>query len=321
MKKRPLVSVKTITYNHEPFIAQCIESVMMQKTNFDFEFIIGEDCSTDGTMAIVQKYAKKYPDIIRIITSEHNVGAAENDHRSDLACIGKYVAFCEGDDYWLDPYKLQKQVDFLEANPDFGMVHTNFTCLNGQKRLDGVWNDVDIPRGEVLNELLTKNCVATASVCIRNDLLKKINIGETILSNNWRMGDYPLWLEVAGQSKIGYLEDDTTCYRIHSSSATHSTNWEGDYKFFQDRFKIKRYYAKKYNRLSLMPMLEKRYHQELLKFAIFLKDNQLRTACINYFKTQGTRKEIPYLLFSKYPLLDSIFELIYSSRKKMQTLV
>lgn len=109
---KPFVSVKTITYNHEKFIAQCIEGIMMQKTNFAFEYIIGEDCSTDSTMEIVQEYARRYPDVIRIITAEKNVGAVENDNRTDRACRGKYVAFCEGDDFWTDPYKLQKQVDF-----------------------------------------------------------------------------------------------------------------------------------------------------------------------------------------------------------------
>ena len=122
----PLVSVKMITYNHAPYIAQAIEGVLQQKTNFPFELVIGEDCSTDGTREIVFEYQEKYPDIIRVITSDKNVGMKKNGYRTTKACRGKYVAFCEGDDYWHHPDKLQKQVDYLESHPECGMVFTDF---------------------------------------------------------------------------------------------------------------------------------------------------------------------------------------------------
>src|SRR5271157_2282730 len=112
-----LVSVFMITYNHEKFVGQAIESIVTQKVNFDFELIIGEDCSTDNTLDICNKYAKQYPDIIKLFPSEKNYGMMGNTVRVLYACTGKYIAMCEGDDYWCDPYKLQKQIDFLEANP------------------------------------------------------------------------------------------------------------------------------------------------------------------------------------------------------------
>src|SRR5574344_2319007 len=117
----PLLSIVTITYNHEPFIAKTIEGVLMQQVKFPIELIIAEDCSTDGTRAICQQYAEQYPDLIRLITSESNVGAIANERRAMLAARGKYIAFCEGDDYWTDPLKLQKQVDFLESHPDYSV--------------------------------------------------------------------------------------------------------------------------------------------------------------------------------------------------------
>src|SRR5574344_800398 len=118
----PLLSIVTITYNHEPFIAKTIEGVLMQQVNFPIELIIAEDCSTDGTRAICQQYAEQYPDLIRLITSESNVGAIANERRARLAARGKYIAFCEGDDYWGDPLKLQKQVDFLESHPEYSVT-------------------------------------------------------------------------------------------------------------------------------------------------------------------------------------------------------
>lgn len=114
----PLLSVVTVTYNHEPFIAKCIEGVLMQQVSFPIELVIGEDCSTDGTRRICQEYAEKYPDLIHLIISDSNVGGLANERRVMTAARGKYVAYCEGDDYWTDPLKLQKQVDFLESHPE-----------------------------------------------------------------------------------------------------------------------------------------------------------------------------------------------------------
>jgi len=113
----PLVTVFTVTYQHAHYIRDCIEGVLMQKTTFPVEYVIGEDCSTDGTREIVLEYAKKYPDKIRVVTADRNVGLKANAERCRKALRGKYAALCEGDDYWTDPLKLQKQVEFLEANP------------------------------------------------------------------------------------------------------------------------------------------------------------------------------------------------------------
>lgn len=128
----PLLSIVTITYNHEPFIAKTIEGVLMQQVKFPIELIIAEDCSTDGTRAICQQYAEEYPDLIRLITSDSNVGAIANERRAMLAARGKYIAFCEGDDYWTDPLKLQKQVDFLESHPDYSVTFHRCKHFNVQ---------------------------------------------------------------------------------------------------------------------------------------------------------------------------------------------
>lgn len=117
----PLLSVVTITYNHAQYIGKCIEGVLMQRVNFPMEFIIAEDCSTDETRSICVKYAKRYPNLIRLIVSDANVGVLANERRAFEAVRGKYVAYCEGDDYWTDPLKLQRQVDFLESHPDYSV--------------------------------------------------------------------------------------------------------------------------------------------------------------------------------------------------------
>ena len=112
------LSVAMITYNHERFIRQAIESVLDQKVNFDFEIVIGEDCSTDSTRTIVAELQQQYPDRIVALMRPHNLGAMRNLQETLAACKGQYVALLEGDDYWTSQHKLQKQVDFLDARPD-----------------------------------------------------------------------------------------------------------------------------------------------------------------------------------------------------------
>ena len=121
----PSISVYMITFNQKEYIGRAIDSVLGQKTSFSFELVIGEDCSTDGTREIVLKYQKRYPDIIRVVTSKKNVGMHKNSVRTIEACRGKYIAFCEGDDYWHDLKKLQKQCQYLESHPECGLVHSD----------------------------------------------------------------------------------------------------------------------------------------------------------------------------------------------------
>lgn len=123
------VTIRCFTFNHERFIRQCLEGFVMQKADFRFEAIVHDDASTDNTAAIIREYAEKYPDIIKPIYETEN---QYSKHDGSLTRImnahtrGKYIAMCEGDDYWTDPYKLQKQVDFLESHPDYVMCSSRF---------------------------------------------------------------------------------------------------------------------------------------------------------------------------------------------------
>ena len=129
MKNNIVVSVCMITYNHEQYIAEAIEGVLMQKTDFPIELIIGEDCSTDKTREICIAYQQKYPEIIKLQLPDKNKGIMRNFIENMQAAQGKYIALCEGDDYWTDPRKLQKQVDFLDANEDFSMCCHRYKIL------------------------------------------------------------------------------------------------------------------------------------------------------------------------------------------------
>jgi glycosyltransferase involved in cell wall biosynthesis len=241
-----MVSVCMITYNHEAFITQAIEGVLMQRVDFKFELIIGEDCSTDSTRGISEDYANKFPDIIKLLPSERNLGMMPNFIRALNACTGRYIALCEGDDYWTDPYKLQKQVDFLEANPAYGLVHTNYSMLLEEnnmitgKRLD---NKDNLYNNITFSRLLLGNLIGTLTVCFNKNIFRNFSLDYT----RFEMGDYPIWLEFAYHSKIGFIDDNTGVYRVKGNSVSNNKDRNIEFQFFKSIIEIADYYSSKYN--------------------------------------------------------------------------
>jgi hypothetical protein len=133
------VSVCTVTYNHERFLAQALESALAQKTNFDFEIVVGEDGSIDGTRAIAERYAARHPERIRLLPAEKNLGLTRNTARTIDACRGEYIANLEGDDYWVRDDKLQRQADYLDANPDCAWAFTRARVVDADNQ------PIDVP--------------------------------------------------------------------------------------------------------------------------------------------------------------------------------
>lgn len=204
----PKVSVLMLTYNHEKFIAQAIKSVLMQKTDFPFELVIGEDCSTDGTREIVREYSQKYPEIVRAHLQERNIGAQENSRLIFMAPRGRYLATLDGDDYWTDSRKLQLLADVLDAHPE--------TAICGHRTIrhdeDGAQPDEIIeklPAGFYDLEAMPPRCfLHTSSVMFRR-----------VIPPEWcrrlLMSDLPLFVEVARHGNICYLDECMAVYRIH----------------------------------------------------------------------------------------------------------
>jgi glycosyltransferase involved in cell wall biosynthesis len=267
-----------ITYNHARYIAQAIEGVLAQKTDFPIELVIGEDCSTDGTRKIVLEYKAKYPEIIRTVISDENVGARVNNDRTVNACQGKYIAFCEGDDYWVDPLKLQKQVDFLGANPDYGMVHTDYNRFSEESRtLQKAHHSAEkIPQGDVYDDLLCINFVATLTVMVEKRLVIEARTNLGLLSKNWPMGDYPMWLEISRHAKVGYIKDVTSTYRVLPESASHSTDPMKSFQFSKSRFEIASYFIDTYGCSEIRKAkMDVEYHKFLLNSGFLFGDYEL----------------------------------------------
>jgi glycosyltransferase involved in cell wall biosynthesis len=209
----PLVSVRVVTYNHEKYVAQCLEGILMQHTDFLFEVIVGEDCSTDGTLEIVRAYEKKCPDRVRVITSEKNIGGTQNSLRIQQACRGKYHAFCEGDDYWIDPLKLQKQVNFMESHPEYSMCfHDAFVVRYDKSAIPGYVCPPALPECLTITDLLRfKFTIPTASVLARGNILVSLPKWQKDI----RYGDLLLRLWCAHHGHLEYLGEAMSVYRIH----------------------------------------------------------------------------------------------------------
>lgn len=212
------ISICIITYNHEKFIAQAIDSVLNQNTFYKKQIIIGEDFSTDTTRAICKDYANRYPDIIKLIPTEKNVGMLKNFHRTVTACDGKYVAFIEGDDYWTDPLKLQKQVDLLEANTDCSACFHN-VILKQQR------NEQNIET--ILHQSLPKDTFDTEDVLgpwfIPSSSFMFVNYADTVLPDwffNCQYGDLPFMLLLSLKGKFKYIDEVMGVYRLHDKGMT-----------------------------------------------------------------------------------------------------
>lgn len=237
-----------ITFNQEKYIHDAIKGVLIQKCKFPIEIIISEDCSNDRTRQICQEYASKNS-AIRLISSDSNVGMLPNFFRTIKSSQGKYVAFCEGDDYWIDPLKLQKQVDFLETNPRYGLVHTDYYKYHQNiKRFerDSVLKVRDLKSKTDYNDLLKMNVIQTLTVCLRKSVLKQYFLDIQPEIRDWLLGDYPVWLYFAKHSKIHYIPEKTAVYRLLPESATFSLNRGKELRFLESVYSVSSFYINKY---------------------------------------------------------------------------
>lgn len=227
---QPMLSVLCITYNHEKYINQTIDSFLMQETTFDFEIVIGEDCSTDRTREICLEYKAKYPDKINLLLPEKNQGLMGNFIATLEACKGKYIAVCGGDDYWTDPLKLQKQVDFLEANPDYSMCfHNTLVVYENNSKESLLKNHEKYDRDYSAKELFQVQLPFQASsVVFRMTMLH--------FPKNYReyaVEDIGLFLSLSESGKVRGLSDMMSVYRRHENCFSSNYNIEYNLKILK----------------------------------------------------------------------------------------
>jgi glycosyltransferase involved in cell wall biosynthesis len=257
----PKLSVLVPTFNHEKFIAQMIEGALMQKTTLDIEIVIGDDASTDNNPTIIQEYAERFPDKIKAFLHQQNLGPSEPRElggKNNVGflfskCEGDYIALCEGDDYWTDPLKLQKQVDFLENNPDYALCHHQLEVIYDDNSPKHFFNLENQKETSTIEDLLADETwfLGTASTVFRN-------VFKGGMPDWWwktASGDLGIFIEAARFGKIEYLSDSMGIYRKHRGGMTNIHTPQNEF-FLRNRMELFQ---------SLDVYLEKQYAEILTK--------------------------------------------------------
>lgn len=246
----PLVAIECLAYNHAPYIRQCLDGFVMQKTDFPFIAIVHDDASADDTAKIILEYAQNYPDIIKPILETENQyskkdGSLGRIIKKAIPEQVRYIALCEGDDYWTDPYKLQKQVDYMENHPECGLVYTSVRYYSQKDQKFTIYFGEE--RHSIQDFAVKGNGIPTLTVLYKREIAKRYYDDIQPEKQNWAMGDLPMWLYFAKNSSLGFIPECTGVYRVLENSASHFSSQRDLLKFQLNSIEIIKYYLKKYN--------------------------------------------------------------------------
>lgn len=251
-----IISVVILTYNQQDTIGRAIDSVLMQKCHVPFEIIIGEDASTDNTRVICQEYAKKHPDIIRLFCNEQNKGITDNYFDCLLQCRGQYIADCAGDDFWIDPDKLEKEVSVMESHPNVTMVITNWQYYDEQTQQTTPSRQQQhapiTPGRDLLRAIITQQNMSVFHLCTalyRADIFRKAYEEDTYMFRNKDLcsEDMQIASAMAWYGDIAYLPDVTLNYSISDRSVSNVTDSEKAFRFVSRTIELTNYLANKYH--------------------------------------------------------------------------
>jgi len=208
------VSVVVPTYDHQRYIDEAVSSVLRQRTSFDFEVILSEDCSTDGTRDKVLEWGRR-SDRVRLLLSDVNLRSNEVVARGFRAALGEYIALLDGDDLWTSPDKLERQVEFLDRNPGCTMCFHNASVMDAEGVIQAgrTWTSIDVKRYSTLEDILAGNFIATCTTMFRNGVLENV---PAWYADFFPMTDWPLYVLYAEHGQIGYIPEVMSAYRIHS---------------------------------------------------------------------------------------------------------
>jgi len=244
-----MVDIVMVTYNQGEYIAEAIESVLMQKTNYHYRLIIGDDCSTDNTLAICKDYESKYPEEIFVLSSQNNEGLLRNYIKCFIKCDAKYIAFLEGDDYWIDQYKLQNQIDLLEKKDNIGLIHTGYTVLynaTGEKLelSKKMYKMLRLFQGNIFNKLFECNLICAATLIFRRSIISNIDF-EYFINHNCNTIDLIILFQTALNYETAFIEANTSVHRVLNTSVSNSNNFEKIKIFSETKYFIREYFYTK----------------------------------------------------------------------------
>lgn len=256
----PLVSVCMTTYNHEKYIVQAIESVLGQRTTFAVEVVVGEDCSTDSTLAICRKYEEQYPDRVRVVASESNIGMHRNYRRTIEACRGKYIAMLDGDDWFSDMDKLQIQVEQLEKS---GAA----MCYTRSERRGEDGSSVIYPEGRLhisFEDMLRLNTAENCTTVALKERILEYYAEVEPQTKGWLTDDLPMWLWFSATQQIEAIDRVTAVHRVLTTSVSHSHKWQKQLDFCYSLDSIMLWFDERYNNSHLQKFLARRRQNRAL---------------------------------------------------------
>jgi glycosyltransferase involved in cell wall biosynthesis len=292
-----VVVVQMLTYNHGPYIAQAIEAVIGQQTDFAYKIFVCDDCSTDDTRSICRDYAARHPDKITLMLNEHNLGVSRNAMQMHKACFDSgatYVAVCEGDDYWTDPLKLQKQVDFLDSHPHMNICWTRYGLEQGNEVTELDWSDPMFAQPET--EITLTNIFDINRTHPLTVLWRRTAIDYSFLSGFRYSKDITLYAIAMATGRGTLLNFKGANYRLHSGG-TYSAVGEVNQNF-QNYLSLKEMIEKipacdiEYMHIRMMWSLERAIYL-LCNNAMDAKAyKQLWTTHLELFKVAGQKRKL-----------------------------
>lgn len=308
----PFVYVDCITFNHAPYIVDAMNGFCMQETTFPYVCALIDDASTDGEQDVIREYLHEHFDLgdnncfrneetddYRLIFAQHktnkncyfaaiflkynhySTGKSKLEYVSEWVKSSKFVAFCEGDDYWTDSNKLQRQVNILDSHREYGLVYTQANIFEQvHEQVVGVWGR----QTELQDILFGKSAIPTLSVCLRSDIYLEY-LKSQIAAPKWVLGDVPLWLYVIYYSKVYFIPQVMGTYRLLIESASHSEDFDKRVNFIHGAFMCRQYYANIYCGKSIARKVAKIRIQNLLSLSFqydkYLKYSVLKDLVFN----------------------------------------
>ena len=286
--QNPLVSVVIPSYNRANTVSQTIESIVNQQCDFDFELIIGDDCSTDNAREVLSAYQSRYPEKIKLLFYEENIGLGANWATCIKHCSGKYIANCDNDDYWHNQEKLQLQVDFMEQYPHYGLCHTDYaihdrstgkitqhTCKYTPPKREG--------ESDITLQSLMRGIGCNASVMYRKSVLLQYVNMDDFIKYRFSLQDWNTWMLLAPFTEFGCLHVSTATFGVETSSITRPQSMGALEKRWQGQKECYQYICEKLP--TYYPYLEKEY------------DEHVNVICLNYsFETLDYRNAKKYAL-------------------------
>ena len=324
-----LISVIVCTYNQERTIGRTLDSILMQQCHVPIEIIIGEDCSTDRTLAICQQYAQQHPDIIRLIANKHNKGLVDNYFDCLLACRGEYIADCAGDDFWVDDLKLEKEVTIMEADQSITLVHTAWRSYNEITKIATDSPSQPFPNPvteghDMLEAVITQTRMPVVVLCTAlyraSAILQAYHANTQLFRNKqWNCEDLQIVFFLAMKGRIAYLPDVTLHYSQGQETISNSNDSRKQFLFQKQTAMLSYLLSEAY---QIKGKKVDRFFQQrsfaLLMHAFRLHDHTLRADAIDCAREWKVRHTLPFRLVTIITSNDFFWSLALYLRKQIR---